>query len=336
MPNESIVCPNGHANDAGTKFCVVCGLAFAIGDSVVGDSVAGDPSPRLAPEPPAHDAAPAAPRGRKRLWTILAGAAALVVVVALGLYFVLTAAIPDLSKATPSAAQAQLVAAGFSVGGRSKEFSDSVPRGAVVSQSPQAGARSRKGSSVSLVISRGPAAITPEVEGLAEPAARTALSDATLTSKSESVVSETVPEGQVIRQEPSAGTKVEEGTNVHLVVSAGPPRIDVTAELNLDSTVLALDWGDCSLAVLLWSTTYPSAVIVNRSGETLSKLSGRWTADPGNGKYLPCKITGVFPDTSTVEDEYRINLSPTNPEENSTPWFTRAELEASNWRLRTL
>ena len=322
MGEGPLFCAAGHENIAQARFCVVCGASIADAEDI------GSLNAGLLPDAP--EASTRRRPIRARRLGIVAGA---ILIVAGALYFVLTSPVPDVASSNPSTAATALIAGGFTIGDQTEEFSNSVPRGSVVSQSPSAGSRSRKGSSVALVVSRGPAVITPAVSGLMLTAARTNLTKSTLTVDSESVISETIPEGQVMSQEPAAGERVEEGSTVHLVLSAGPPRTTLTVNVSLDSTVTALTFGNCDLALWTWQG-YNDSVVVNRAGKELSSLSGRWTADPANGIYYPCSVTGLFPDTSTTETEYRINLNRRDPEGNSTKWYTRTELEAVDWDLR--
>jgi pimeloyl-ACP methyl ester carboxylesterase len=64
----------------------------------------------------------------------------------------------------------------------------------------------------------------PDVRGMAQAAAETAISDASLTVGAiAEQSSNTVPDGNVISQQPAAGTSVTSGTAINLVVSTGPP-----------------------------------------------------------------------------------------------------------------
>src|SRR5262249_52930949 len=82
------------------------------------------------------------------------------------------------------------------------------------------------GSAVALVVSSGPPQVAvPNVVGLTQAAATTAITNAnlvlgTVTTQS----STTVPAGSVISQNPTAGTQIVIGSAVALVVSSGPPQ----------------------------------------------------------------------------------------------------------------
>jgi serine/threonine-protein kinase len=59
---------------------------------------------------------------------------------------------------------------------------------------------------------------------LAEPAARTVLTNAGLKLQVNATASATVPAGDVISQDPSPGSIVQIGSIVELEVSTGPPK----------------------------------------------------------------------------------------------------------------
>jgi serine/threonine-protein kinase len=70
-------------------------------------------------------------------------------------------------------------------------------------------------------------ASVPFVEGLAQQAAENQIREAELEPKIVEEEHETVPKGQVIRQDPSAGLKIDKGSIVTLTVSSGKPKTDV-------------------------------------------------------------------------------------------------------------
>ena len=106
------------------------------------------------------------------------------------------------------------------------QYSATVPAGRVISQTPAAGTTVNEGAMVSLVISLGaPAQVAvPNVVGQPQAAAAIAI---TAIGLSVGVISTakhpTVPAGQVISQQPAAGTLVLQGSAVNLLVSLGVP-----------------------------------------------------------------------------------------------------------------
>lgn len=331
----SAVCENGHPNVAEARYCVVCGAAVATPAVAPGPSRSGGPG--AAESRTVSTAAASAPRRSRRptrrvAAIVGAAVAALVVVGAAGL-LVLTSPAPDVTGLEPAAAEQAVSDGGFEVGATTEDFSATVPKGAVSAQSPGAGQRARKGSTIDLVISRGPAVVVPDVEGVAIAVATKDLKELTLGVDRQGKVSETVPEGTIMAQRPAAGEQVEEGSEIQLIVSSGPPRTTVTAEVDLTDLSFDSDLSGCTLVSLLFSTVYGNAIVENGSGERLSSISGRWTQDPANGTYFPCVVTATFPDTPTNEDEYRLELSPGDSSDGAGDAYTRSELEANDWVL---
>lgn len=102
------------------------------------------------------------------------------------------------------------------------EYSDSVASGLVISQTPEAGGKAKKGDTVSLVVSRGPEPITmPGVINKPEAEARAALDALGLNVTTNSDYSNDIPEGNVISQSVVEGKAVEKGATITLVISLG-------------------------------------------------------------------------------------------------------------------
>jgi beta-lactam-binding protein with PASTA domain len=101
--------------------------------------------------------------------------------------------------------------------------SNNVPSGDVVSESPTAGTQVQFGSDVSLVISTGPQTVAvPNVVDETQAAATSAISKPGLTvGMVTQQASNSVPSGNFISQNPTAGTVVAVGSAVSLTVSTG-------------------------------------------------------------------------------------------------------------------
>ncbi len=138
--------------------------------------------------------------------------------------------VPNVVGMAQAAAQSTITSAGLVVGMVSQASSSTVPEGSVISQAPPAGTSLAKGSGVDLVVSSGPPEPTqvqvPNVVGMTQTAAEATvvaadLAVGTITHSQ----SQTVPEGQVISQNPQAGTQASPGWPVNLTVSTGsaPP-----------------------------------------------------------------------------------------------------------------
>ena len=129
--------------------------------------------------------------------------------------------IPNIVGLTQTAAEAVIVAAGFTVGTVTAANSATVLPGLVISQNPPAGTKkAAAGRAVALVLSLG--AKVPNVVGSIQTAAQTALITAGLTIGPVTTAnSATMPIGRVVSQNPTAGSNVTPGSAVALVLSLG-------------------------------------------------------------------------------------------------------------------
>lgn len=96
--------------------------------------------------------------------------------------------------------------------------------GKVVKQDPPGGTLITPDTKVTLDIGEEAQAVTvPDVVGSEEDAAEKSIEDAGLKVEVERQPDPTVPQGQVISQDPAAGQQVDLGSTVTIVVSEGPP-----------------------------------------------------------------------------------------------------------------
>jgi PASTA domain len=135
--------------------------------------------------------------------------------------------VPNVVGDTQAAASAAISNAGLAVGTTTEQASATVAAGVVISEDPAAETQVQSGSAVSLTVSSGPpmSVHVPDVVGQTETAASSAvkaagLSIGTVTQQSSSSVSS----GDVITQNPAAGTAVMAGSAVNLTVSTGAAR----------------------------------------------------------------------------------------------------------------
>jgi eukaryotic-like serine/threonine-protein kinase len=144
------------------------------------------------------------------------------------------AKVPDLAGKTTDEARKALEAVDLRLGDVTKQTSDEVDQGLVLSQDPRADEQVDRGSTVDVVVSSGPELVqVPFVEGAPEAAAVDAIRNAGLVAEVHHVPSNDVEEGLVISQDPQGGTEVEPGDTVVITVSQGPeetPLPDVTGE----------------------------------------------------------------------------------------------------------
>ena len=143
--------------------------------------------------------------------------------------------VPDVVGMTLSEAGTTLTDANLVPGTVTEVFSATVPDGEVISQDPAAGADASSGDTVNMVVSKGPQTepgTVPNVVGMAQAAAETALTSVGYAVGNVTQdFDDTVPAGQVISQDPAAGTSLVTGSAVDLVVSKGPALVEETIML---------------------------------------------------------------------------------------------------------
>lgn len=131
------------------------------------------------------------------------------------------AEVPDVAGLPRDEAEQKLDQAGFGVTVQSRA-SDSVPADTVIETDPAAGERIRRGTTVTMYVSSGVSQVkVPAVVGMPLNAARQQLSAVGLELETSREPSDR-PKDEVLDQSPPAGTSVDPGTAVSLVLSSGP------------------------------------------------------------------------------------------------------------------
>lgn len=111
-----------------------------------------------------------------------------------------------------------------------EEFSEDIPTGDVIRTDPASGDKARKGSSVTLIVSKGQERylIPSDFSGKDPVDVTSALVDLTLIiSSTQEVFDELVPVGKVVSTNPIGGTSVKRETPVTILVSKGPAPVNV-------------------------------------------------------------------------------------------------------------
>ncbi|MCI8681959.1 MAG: Stk1 family PASTA domain-containing Ser/Thr kinase [Lachnospiraceae bacterium] len=103
------------------------------------------------------------------------------------------------------------------------ESSDSIPNDQVISQSPEAGEKAKKGDTVTVMLSKGRETVRmPDVWNKPEAEAREEIKNLGLTvASTSSDYSDEIPEGNVMGQSIAPDKMVEQGTQVTLTISLG-------------------------------------------------------------------------------------------------------------------
>ena len=126
--------------------------------------------------------------------------------------------VPDVTGLSRESAEARLRDEGLEPAVQEQE--SDVEEGEVISQSPSGGTEVARGETVTITVSTGrPQVDVPDVVGLSEDEAASRLSSAGLTpERQERTVTDPTQDGIVIEQRPGAGTQVDEGRQVVIVV----------------------------------------------------------------------------------------------------------------------
>jgi len=144
--------------------------------------------------------------------------------------------VPNVVNSTQSSATNAITGAGLTVGIITTALNSGVASGSVISQNPTAGTQVTPGTSVALVVSLGSPVSVPNTVNLTQTAATTAITGAHLVVGTVSNASSaTVPAGSVISQNPAAGTQVQSGSAVALVISSGPPVVPPAVDKTISS-----------------------------------------------------------------------------------------------------
>ena len=189
--------------------------------------------------------------GRVRRRTVLGGAA-LVLLGGGGCYawYVLkgpgrSVPVPEIVGKTSEEAQRAVEDAGLTWAAPTRDFSDTVPDGSVISCEPSPGDSARLNQEVTAVVSRGvEQKKVPDVVGKTQEDATKAITDAGLTLGAiTQEYSSSVASGQVVSSDPAAGTSVAHSSAVAIVVSRGRQTAtvpDVTG-MNVDQARTTLE-----------------------------------------------------------------------------------------------
>lgn len=200
--------------------------------------------------------------------------------------------VPSLSGMTEAEAKSALSAEGLEIGSVDEEYNDDVKAGLVIEQNPVSGSKLPKGSSVSIIISKGPAVTkVPKVVGKTEADALKELTAANLKGEvKEYVYDDSISEGVVIEQSQKEGAEVAPDTVIELTVSKGAPSYTYTAttaavsssDLNIPTETVTAEDGSTSQAPITAGKVSVSLTLRLEDGSerTFKVVDGdAWTPD---------------------------------------------------------
>jgi serine/threonine-protein kinase len=141
--------------------------------------------------------------------------------------------VPDVVGSSQAEATDTLTGAGFRVVAQPEE-DDDVPVGEVIRQTPGGGQEAPADSEVTIVVSSGKGqSAVPDVAGRTVADASNLIGQAGFKVTQTEASSASVAKGRVIKTNPGAGTSLDKGESVELVVSTGAEDVDVPGVVGL-------------------------------------------------------------------------------------------------------
>lgn len=130
--------------------------------------------------------------------------------------------VPDLYGMTVKQAKKEVEAAGFKLKEGKEVYSNDYSKGQIAEQDPESGSKAKKGSSITVHVSKGPQAGTvPDLVGHNESEAEEMLKSSDYELGTIKQQTSTEAAGTIISQDPNGGEEADHGTQVNIVVSDG-------------------------------------------------------------------------------------------------------------------
>jgi eukaryotic-like serine/threonine-protein kinase len=200
--------------------------------------------------------------------------------------------VPSVTGLTEDQAEKKIKDKGFEAV-RDYAYSDTVPEGQVVSQSPEAGKKAKKGDKITYYLSRGVETVkVPDVTNKSEEDAKKELEKAGFTvPEVTSEYNDTIPEGYVIRQTNSGEYKAK-GTSIFLVISLGKQKTYYSYSVTVTPKIS----GDIPSDIDI------KDVVIRKAGGSSEKLQVNWSYQKRGSSFVikVSDIEGVDRGTITI------------------------------------
>lgn len=192
-------------------------------------------------------------------------------------YFSSTVTLSDLTSLSESDAIDRITDAGLVTGEVERLASDDVATGHVISQTPQANSRVKKGSEVQLAVSSGPQSeqiSVPDLTGMTVDEAQSALSPLGFYVRTGGTQeSTTVAANQICAQSPAANSQAAKGSAITVMLSLGTSSItipDVTGQSKGDAKTALENLGLTVNITEEYNSSTPSGCVIssNPSAQT--------------------------------------------------------------------
>jgi serine/threonine-protein kinase len=188
-----------------------------------------------------------------------------------------------------------------------EEPSATVAADTVISQTQVAGTEVAQGSNVDVVVSSGKnKKAVPDVSGSELADAANELGQAGFKTKTSREASSSVDSGKVIRTDPPAGDRVDEGSTVTIIVSSGPEQTSVPNVLGMTAEQAKAEIEGAGFVYRQGGTAPSNAsddgkvVAQNPSGGTKAEKGATVTVTIGKASVLPSTTTTSGGSTSTT------------------------------------
>jgi serine/threonine-protein kinase len=188
-----------------------------------------------------------------------------------------------------------------------EEPSATVAADTVISQTQVAGTEVAQGSNVDVVVSSGKnKKAVPDVSGSELADAANELGQAGFKTKTSREASSSVDSGKVIRTDPPAGDRVDEGSTVTIIVSSGPEQTSVPNVLGMTAEQAKAEIEGAGFVFRQGGTAPSNAsddgkvVAQNPSGGTKAEKGATVTVTIGKASVLPSTTTTSGGSTSTT------------------------------------
>ena len=218
-------------------------------------------------------------------------------------------AVPVVINLTVEEAEQVITDAGLVVGEIEMRPDATFPEGIVIGSDPVAGVEISPSVPVDLIVSSGPEIVPlPDVSGMTERDATSALIALGLFVTGNDEFDEDVPAGEVIRTEPPAGTEVQSGDTILLIVSLGPPPVSVPDLTNMTENEATNALNSVNLLIRVSNARQPVADPA-QDGRVVDQIPAPGaTANQGDtvtvtlGEYIPppTTTTTLPPTTTTI------------------------------------
>jgi beta-lactam-binding protein with PASTA domain len=233
--------------------------------------------------------------------------------------------VPDVADLAEPKATAALEASGFKVTSK-QENSSAVESGKVIRTDPPAGTQAEKDSSVTLIVSKGPASVgVPDVVGATEASAKNTIQGAGLLVEVTQERSNQSP-GDVLSQSPASGTVVTLGSSVKIIVDKAPVPVDIPNVQGQPVEDATSTLSDLGLAVFFRNKTVTNQAQV---GTVLRQQPVPGSkAEPGTNVILQVGKAGNTPTppptnpTTPTTQTATTSANPTTPSTPTTPTTT--------------